>query len=597
MYQSSLSREIGGVKRENYNKDINMKRRHFIRKSFLACAGLGYLVAKSKVHGAQLLAKSRHQYDSFVCPELLGRPTDNSVSIKAIPKDKMEIFFEYGLKSGTLDKKTDTMTIEAGEPAIATLNDLKKDTPYFYKMNYKKFGERNYSEGNEYSFRTQRENDERFTFAIQSDPHHDDVTNYDTYKNCIINIGKDNPDFLIDIGDTSMAEKLAKTFDEQVARNLLARKYFDEICHSIPLFMGIGNHDGENGWRYKGNETDSAVVLTKIRKKHFLNPQPNDFYTGDKTDHKFIGLRENYYAWNWGNALFVVLDPYWYTKKNKAWGWSLGKVQYDWFNKILEESKATFKFVFCHHLVGGLDLNGVARGGIQKNQKKQWGGKNADGTEGFEKNRPGWGKPIHEVMVDNKVSAFFHGHDHFYCQQELDGIIYQLMPQPSIAKYDKVNNAKEYGYVNGKVIPNSGYLRGTISKTEAKFEYVRAYHEENPGKGWVNGKVEETYTIKGNCRIATVNKNQSQSFRLNVHENKKCFTINFSIPTAQNVQISIYDLAGREIRKIANQQYKSGNNLVQWDGKVNNNSKIVKGIYLCRMKVGESVKSLRFLKR
>jgi hypothetical protein len=32
------------------------------------------------------------------------------------------------------------------------------------------------------------------------------------------------------------------------ARNSLMRSYFDVACHSVPLFMALGNHDGESGW-------------------------------------------------------------------------------------------------------------------------------------------------------------------------------------------------------------------------------------------------------------------------------------------------------------------------------------------------------------
>ena len=54
------------------------------------------------------------------------------------------------------------------------------------------------------------------------------------------------------------------------------------------------------------------------RKTYFPNPQPDGFYSGNTAVEKFVGLRENYYAWTLGNALFVVLDPYWYMSKSPA---------------------------------------------------------------------------------------------------------------------------------------------------------------------------------------------------------------------------------------------------------------------------------------
>ena len=69
---------------------------------------------------------------------------------------------------------------------------------------------------------------------------------------------------------------------------------------------------------------------------------------------------------DWDN---VVLDPFTYTQRQRGgqgrdnWHRSLGKSQYDWLKNTLEASKADLKFVFIHHLVGGLDHSG--RGGSE----------------------------------------------------------------------------------------------------------------------------------------------------------------------------------------------------------------------------------------
>ena len=70
------------------------------------------------------------------------------------------------------------------------------------------------------------------------------------------------------------------------------------------------------------------------------------------------------------------------------------------------------------------------RGGAEAAPFYEWGGKNADGTDGFEQNRPGWPAPIHQLLVQHRVTAVFHGHDHLYVKQDLDGIVYQEVPQP-----------------------------------------------------------------------------------------------------------------------------------------------------------------------
>lgn len=206
----------------------------------------------------------------------------------------------------------------------------------------------------------------------------------------------------------------------------------DEHSHSVPVFLVNGNHEGEAGWLSTGTGQDITVWTTHARQQYYLNPAADDFYSGDTTDERFVGLRAAWYAWQWGDALFVVLDPFWYsTVKSNTDGWviTLGETQYRWLAQILADSQAKFKFVFIHNLVGGLD--GQMRGGIEAAPYFEWGGLNADGSYGFDQKRPGWGRPIHQILVESGVTAVFHGHDHLYDKQDLDGIVYQEVPQPS----------------------------------------------------------------------------------------------------------------------------------------------------------------------
>ena len=43
--------------------------------------------------------------------------------------------------------------------------------------------------------------------------------------------------------------------------------------------------------------------------------------------------------------------------------------------------------------------------------------------------------PIHQLLAANGVTMFFHGHDHIYARQELDGVIYQTLPEPADPNY------------------------------------------------------------------------------------------------------------------------------------------------------------------
>jgi hypothetical protein len=159
----------------------------------------------------------------------------------------------------------------------------------------------------------------------------------------------------------------------------------------------------------------------------------------------------------------------------------------------LEESNAKYKFVFSHHVTGGILTAtagvgaGYVRGGAGAAPYFEWGGQNADGTWGFDTHRPGWGGvPIHQLMVQNGVSAYFHGHDHQYVYEKLDGIVYQEVPSPSMAGSGFSGIYSEANPYTIKMLPSTGHLRITVTPDLATVEYVRSNITE----------VSYTYTIE-----------------------------------------------------------------------------------------------------
>lgn len=292
-----------------------------------------------------------------------------------------------------------------------------------------------------------------------------------------------------------MTEKIkAQTYAEAESTFTDMRPYFGLIAADAPLFLVNGNHEGELGWLLRGKDKDLAIWSTQLRQRYHPCPKPGGFYSGSSGPDSILGsVRDGYFAWTWGDALLVALDPFWYTTNkpqnndlNTNWNWTLGKEQYNWLKSTLESSRAKFKLVFTHHLVGG---SPDGRGGVEVAKLFEWGGNNADGSYGFDTHRPGWGKPIHALLAANRVQAVFHGHDHVFVKQDLDGIVYQELPQPSNADSNQSRLASEYGYRQGEVRNGSGHLRVTVKPDEATVDYIRAYLQSNP-------QIDYTYTLK-----------------------------------------------------------------------------------------------------
>ncbi len=437
---------------------------------------------------------------------ILGRPTDQAVTVNVVPAQASQIYFEYGTTPGKYSAQTQPVTASANPqgtclPINAELVNLQGNTRYYYRSLCKPEGAADFSAGEEHTFITQRSPGSSYSFTIDADPHNQDPNfNAELYAVTLTNAMKDKPDFHINLGDTFMTEKLnVKTQADAAATYADMRPHLGLVGADTPLFLVNGNHEGELGWLLNGTDKNLAVWCTGARHEYYPNPIPNGFYTGSTTQEQFIGIRDGYFAWNWGDAQFIVLDPFWYTKSKPGqqtdsnWGWTLGKTQYDWLKTTLQTSSSKFKFIFIHNLVGGNNKDG--RGGIEAAPYYEWGGKNADGSEGFDTHRPGWGKPIHQLLVENHVNALFHGHDHVFVKQDLDGIVYQECPQPSITRYNNTQLAHEYGYTHGDVISSSGHLRVSITPDKATVEYVRAYLPQDENSSQVNGQVAHTYTL------------------------------------------------------------------------------------------------------
>ncbi len=427
---------------------------------------------------------------------LLARPARDSVTLCVLAYQDTEGSVAYGTEQGQLTRQTPPRQFTKGEPVDVVIGSLQPNTRYFYQ--FRADGIRN-AEG---TFHTQRTPGSEFTFTVTADSHLDERVDAELYQRTLANALADAPDFHIDLGDTFMTEKHDSRAN--ATRQYLAQRYyFGQLCHSAPLFLVLGNHDGESP-RGRGSEADSLALWSNLmRKRYFPNPVPDGFFTGNAARHPAADLLQDYYAWEWGDALLLVLDPYWFTPRQRGrsdnWKRTLGEEQYRWLQHTLEGSGATFKFIFIHHLVGGATPEG--RGGAEAAKLFEWGGRNTDGSEGFEQHRPGWPAPIHQLFVKNGVTAVFHGHDHLYVKQDLDGIVYQEVPQPGDAR-GNTRTAAEYGYASGVILPSSGHLRVRVSPTRITVDYVRARLPNDERSDRRNAAVTHSYTVPATATAA-----------------------------------------------------------------------------------------------
>ncbi|MFN8355898.1 MAG: metallophosphoesterase [Spirosomataceae bacterium] len=439
---------------------------------------------------------SQGQFKSII----LGRPTDKSVTASVYFDQNVEFFIEYGTQTGVYSTKTTFIQNKAKTPNHVDITGLAANSKYFYRLQWRAVNTTTYSITPEYSFQTQRAAGTTFKFIVEGDEHlHDKKGSGNLYKICLQNQLKENPDFMICMGDMFGDDHTPNSTTSAdmdfYHRDLL--QYLGTACHSMPFFFCLGNHEGEFGYYLKQNPPNNiAVYATNWRKNYFANPFPNSFYTGNSTKEAFgMDLPENYYSFTWGDALFVVIDVYRHCDANEKpqnWDWSLGKEQYDWFKKTLETSKAKYKFVMGHH------TRGQGRGAKTTANAFEWGGNGNKNTYEFDTQRPGWGLPIHQLMVKNGVNIFFQGHDHLYAKESLDGLVYQVSPMACDSTYTigVLANADAYTEVTSE---GSGHLTVTVSPENIKVDFVRAYLPADTKDGkHKNGEIAYSYTIGSN---------------------------------------------------------------------------------------------------
>jgi hypothetical protein len=195
----------------------------------------------------------------------------------------------------------------------------------------------------------------------------------------------------------------------------------------------------------------------------------------------------------------VVISPYWTTTtkpytttvgggetdatgSGDRWDWTLGQTQFNWLKSTLQNSNAKYKFVFSHQIVGGNGLSSpnqvnYGHGGVDSANFVEWGGYNTNGTTwAWDTERPGWGdQPIRQMMESNGVTAFFHGHDHQYAYEKLNGIVYQAVPSASFSGsfgiYTTGGNSGNTIWADSN--QGAGYLKVTVAPSQTTVDFIR----------------------------------------------------------------------------------------------------------------------------
>lgn len=413
---------------------------------------------------------------------ILGRPDADRVTANVLSAEPLELQIEYGSQTREPLRRTALVQLAAAEPQELELTGLQPASPQVYRLRWRRPGEPDFRSEAWQRFHTQRAPGQAFSFALQGDSHPERGHQFDPalYAQTLSAARNAQPDFYLTLGDDFSVDTLKTLNRETVSeRYRFQRPFLALVGQTAPLFLVNGNHEQASAANLDGTPENVAVWAQTARNRFFSLPEPGGIYSGNPTPLPHIGLVRDYYAWTWGDALFVVIDPYWHSPRvvdnalgsrdkrgRDLWNNTLGEAQYRWLRQTLESSQARYKFVFAHHVLG------TGRGGVQMARQYEWGGQEKNGRNRFAEMRPGWPEPIHALMARTGVTIFFQGHDHVFAKESLDGVIYQTVPEPADPNY-ALYFAE--AYPSADLRPNSGHLQVHVSPERVRVEYHRTW--------------------------------------------------------------------------------------------------------------------------
>ena len=342
------------------------------------------------------------------------------------------------------------------------LQDLVPATRYEYRLLLKQGSDESLRQAVTGSFTTQRKGPASYTALLMTDPH----TGYFppgsgpvlTLDRVVQNASRAKAEFVLDLGD-NVAWAGSREFPQTNSNGALSayaryRRQIGPLSAHCPHFAVIGNWSGESG---KFPEK-SIQIAASVRRNLLPGPNHQTYPQGGSEG-------EDYYAFSWGDALYVILNIQTYSKPskpdrlptlmadvNEIEEWTLGEKQMSWFEATLKNATERFRFVCMHHPAGG-------NAGDPLNTVYGRGGARAWNT--------GEQVRIHSLMKKHKVQMFLYGHDHVFVDDVVEGIHYTL-PGSCGAPW-KFTKA-ETGYE--RFWPDSGHAQLDVTPENATVTFI-----------------------------------------------------------------------------------------------------------------------------
>ncbi|MBU3743166.1 MAG: hypothetical protein FGM61_01280, partial [Sediminibacterium sp.] len=250
-----------------------------------------------------------------------GNPSANSIILNILSPFAASAVVEFGSDSNSLSQNSVSFILAAQQPFELHIGQLKLATRYYYRIKFRKEGDVHETITRIACFATQAVPGKSFVFGVQGDSHPEragKMFNRELYNQTIDSVSFRNPDFYFMLGDDFSLDRLMNSgkLNQESVENIykIQRNYWGDMGRNPALFLVNGNHEQAAKYLLNGNPDNFSVYAANARKKYFSLPDTSGIYSGNPTPVEHIGLLKDYYAFEWGDALFVTIDPYWHSE-------------------------------------------------------------------------------------------------------------------------------------------------------------------------------------------------------------------------------------------------------------------------------------------
>lgn len=499
-------------------------RRDFLRAA--AASGAGMLFGAPSLVRADSRLNGLSPKDFFRTGPMVGRVTDSSATLHLLTAENPPFpvvvrAFAWPADTSSGGQVVASAPVPAAgslQPVEVPLSGLRPNRSYWYELAFTPADQpgAGVSIGPGGRFAAQKTPGEAFHFCVVSDGHWGEpaMTARNspwrwTAQQCLKQVVGDGPyDFCVELGDGPLISGgTVSTPDQALERYLWYREQMRSVHRNMGNYFVLGNHEQEAGYFRRGTALPNIGPQhnnllahqhhqrwgTAARLRCIPNPLPDTYPQGGEgapgfhtADEWGIGLDpwndgpdepiQNFYAWTWGDALFIVLDPFRYTlvdsllRPTDPSQWTLGRTQVRWLKQTLEQSNERWKFILCHHVLGGYlleDGRAYGRGTAIEAQRR-------DTEQSL----------IHDWMIEHGVQFFVYGHDHLFCHSSLDGVHYlccgrptHLNNWPALASMRGSYGDLMLGGMDKQWIRSLynvlGYMRFTVTPDHVKVAWIR----------------------------------------------------------------------------------------------------------------------------